>query len=302
VFRRVRVQRFVSLALVLLVASLAACDNADDSPTAPPGGGNVPPVTNAAPVISAIAVDVADRVEVNQDIDVTAAVTDAETPTASLQFIWTANAGTFTGSGPSVKWRLTKGSVATPVDVTISLEVVESYADVDSRGQPITSTNRVKKTAAPFRAHDSVAELSDMTIRFLVDYFGHSDVDADACLVDFWDDCPGRAAEHSDIENNREMLTIQSAEAHVDSVTFDDEDNADIVAPCRFEDTLKSTGKSGVTRGNCLLTGVYHDGRWWLCDSSFDPGDDGGRFCNDGTDDCNTPEGVGSKRSFMLPR
>jgi hypothetical protein len=299
VSRRVRLQRYLSLALILLVASFAACDNADDSPTSPPGqGGNVPPVNNAVPIISNIAVDVHGRVEIDQDVDVTAAVTDAETPTASLQFNWTANVGTFTGSGPAVKWRLPKGSASTPVSVTISLEVVEQYADVDSRGQPTTSTHRVKKSAAAFEVHDSEGELADMAVTFLVDYFGHSEVSPDACLVDFWEDCPGREAEHDDIVNNRKMLTIQSAEAEVARVTFTDEDHADIVAPCRFEDTLKSTGKSGVTQGNCLLTGVYDDGRWWLCDSSFD----GVRTCNDGSDDCKAPAGVGSKRSFMLPR
>jgi hypothetical protein len=299
VLRRVRLQRFLSLILVLLVASLAACDNADDSPVAPPGDGvNVQPVHNAPPVISAIAVDVSDRAEVNQDIDVTATVTDAETPVANLQFIWTANAGTFTGSGPSVKWRLPKGTAATPINVTISLEVVEHYADVNSKGDPITSTNDVKKSATPFPAHDSVAELSDMTIKFLVDYFGHSEVSPDACLVDFWDGCSGKDMEHSDIVNNRKMLTIQSAEAHVDSVTFEDDNDADIVAPCTFKDTLISTGKSGVSEGDCVLTGVFESGRWWLCKSGFN----GERTCNDGSQDCNAPEGIGSKHSFMLPR
>jgi hypothetical protein len=299
VLRRVRFQRFLSLALVLLVAGLAACDNADDSPVAPPGnGGTVQPVHNAAPVISAIAIDTSDRVEVNQDVDVTATVTDAETPVANLQFIWRANVGTFSGSGPSVTWRLPKGTATTPVDVTITLEVRENYADVNGKGDPITSTNDVKKSAAPFPAHDSVAELSDMTIKFLVDYFGHSEVSPDACLVDFWDGCSGKDMEHSDIVNNRKMLTIQSAEARVNSVTFEDENDADIVAPCRFEDTLKSTGKSGVSQGNCLLTGVFESGRWWLCRSSFQ----GSRTCNDGSQDCNVPESMGSKHSFMLPR
>jgi hypothetical protein len=104
--------------------------------------------------------------------------------------------------------------------------------------------------------------------------------------------------EHSDIVNNRKMLTIQSAEAHVDSVTFEDDNDADIVAPCTFKDTLISTGKSGVSEGDCVLTGVFESGRWWLCKSGFN----GERTCNDGSQDCNAPEGIGSKHSFMLPR
>jgi hypothetical protein len=116
--------------------------------------------------------------------------------------------------------------------------------------------------------------------------------------VDFWDGCSGKDMEHSDIVNNRKMLTIQSAEAHVDSVTFEDDNDADIVAPCTFKDTLISTGKSGVSEGDCVLTGVFESGRWWLCKSGFN----GERTCNDGSQDCNAPEGIGSKHSFMLPR
>jgi hypothetical protein len=133
----------------------------------------------------------------------------------------------------------------------------------------------------------AVATLSDLAEHFLVDLFGNSSVSPDAALVDFWDGCAGKAAERSDIASNRQLLTIQSAYAHVAAVhVFPVDAEADVEAACTFHDTLKSTGKSGTTSGTCTLTGVYRADRWWLCDSDFD----GARTCDDGSGDCNAPK------------
>jgi hypothetical protein len=141
---------------------------------------------------------------------------------------------------------------------------------------PTPPVTRVRK--------DPVEVLSEMAVRFLVDYFGNSAIGPDECVVDFWAGCAGKAAEHDDIATNRRLLTIQSAQAHVEAVhVFEDTAEADVEAACTFHDTLKSTGKSGTTSGECTLTGVYRADRWWLCDSDFD----GTRTCDDGTDDCN---------------
>lgn len=141
---------------------------------------------------------------------------------------------------------------------------------------------------ASSHTHDAVSALSEMSGRFLVDYFGDSSVSPEASLVDFYDDCPGKSAELDDVRANRALLTIQSAEARITQVrVWEDTGEADIEAACAFHDTLKSTGARGTTQGTCKLTGVYRDGRWWLCDSTMD----GRRTCDDGSDGCNARRG-----------
>jgi hypothetical protein len=46
---------------------------------------------------------------------------------------------------------------------------------------------------------------------------------------------------------------------------------ADIVAPCTFHDQRRDTGALGTSNGDCLLTAIYENRRWWLCDSRFRP-------------------------------
>ena len=121
-----------------------------------------------------------------------------------------------------------------------------------------------------FRVHDSVAEISKMSVKFLVDDFGNSNVAPDACLVDFWDGCPGKGKELSDIKNNRANFLLLGATATVNSVTFNgDRTFADVTVACAFHDRHLPTGLEGTSSGNCLLTAVYQQNRWWLCDSSF---------------------------------
>ncbi len=246
----------------------------------PPGATPLPPVEsppvrvvapvavkNDPPVIQQIAVGVA-RAEVDQNVPVTATIVDHESPSSSLTYTWKANAGTFTGSGPAVTWRLAKGSVPTPVNVTISLEVTDAYQDFDPNGLPIPREHHVTAAAAPFPAHDSRAEFTKMGVDFLVTYFGHSDVSPKDCLVDFSDTCRGKADELGDIVQNRSLFLILNAEAHVDQIDFNPAmDHADITAPCTFQDRELKTGREGITIGNCTMAAVYKGQRWWLCDS-----------------------------------
>jgi hypothetical protein len=44
---------------------------------------------------------------------------------------------------------------------------------------------------------------------------------------------------------------------------------ADIRATCEFSSRVKATGKVELARGDCLLTGVYENKQWKLCDSTF---------------------------------
>ena len=44
---------------------------------------------------------------------------------------------------------------------------------------------------------------------------------------------------------------------------------AELLAPCRFVSTTIATGASGVAVGTCLLTTIYENWQWRLCDSRF---------------------------------
>ena len=65
-----------------------------------------PPPPKAPPVIQSIGVSNA-RVEAGQQVQITAVVTDAETPVDRLAYEWAASPvnGTFIGSGPQVSWQ-----------------------------------------------------------------------------------------------------------------------------------------------------------------------------------------------------
>jgi hypothetical protein len=259
---------FFTALLTGALGGWTACGGPPAGPTPPPPPPPPPVVVNTAPVIRSIRV-AASRVEVDQDVDVTAEVEDAETNPDQLTYEWTATAGTFTGSGRSVTWRLPKGATETPVNVTVSLVVVERYTEV-ANSLVLTRENRVTQSAAPFRAHDSDAELRQISIEFLVYLFGNSSVTPPACLVDFSDSCQGKQAELQDIENNRRTFVILSAHATVASVSISgDRMSADVIAPCTFRDREIATGREATSTGDCYLTAVYERERWWLCSSSF---------------------------------
>jgi hypothetical protein len=225
---------------------------------------------NTPPVITSLTTNAAARMEVDQDVDVVATVTDADASVDKFSYTWTATAGVFTGSGRHVAWRLPKSTAATPVNVTITLSVDEAYQEVDAAGQIVTKHHVVTKSADPFRVHDSRAELTKMSVTFLVDYFGNSAISPDACLVDFSDSCPGKADELHDIQDNRKNFVMISATARVDTITFNAAmTSAEVWATCTFTSKDKSTNAVGTVGGDCYLTGVYEQQRWWLCDSHF---------------------------------
>jgi hypothetical protein len=211
-------------------------------------------------------------VEVGQSVTVVADVQDAETPLTALTYEWTASAGTVSGTGRSVTWSLASGAASTPADVMLTLTVLEPY-QVLQGSQIVTQQHRVTATSGALRVHDSVAEIGAMVLRFLVDLFGDSSVGPDDAVVDFNRNlCPaGWQAEYNDIVDNRDTVTILSAEATIQSVAVTGAfASADVVAPCTFRDFVKPSGPQRTAAGTCTLTTVYEQNRWWLCTSNWD--------------------------------
>jgi hypothetical protein len=217
-----------------------------------------------------------DRVEVGADLTVRAVVEDAETPVESLTFEWSADAGTFSGSGREVTWKAPVDA-DTPRDYELRLTVREPYGTAAAGG--VRPEHRITASSPAVRVHDSPAELRRMSISFL-EKFANSNLSADQCLTDFTDSCPGKGSERRDIEDNRLYYDIRSSSLQFDRLTIaSDRRTARMVVECEFRSRIKRcpdgasgcvVGSTGRVRGDCNLTAVYEARRWWLCTSTFD--------------------------------
>ena len=125
---------------------------------------------------------------------------------------------------------------------------------------------------------DSNAAIRALALQFLSD-FTHPEISADVCVRNFSDACRGKAAEFTDITNNRKNLKIDPAKSaySITSVTINPaRTQATAIARCEFTSLVKEPGPWGkpgditLAKGNCRLTAVYESQQWWLCDSIFD--------------------------------
>ena len=260
------------LACVIASASLYACGGSPMNPGPPPP----PPAPNQAPVVESIASDVS-RAEVETDVRFTATVRDAETAVDQLIFEWAADAGTFTGQGPSVTWR-PPGNANTPADFVIRLTVREQYGTAPPGGQ--RPEHRVTANSNPVRVHNSPKELGDMAMRFLND-FANSSVSPDTCVREFSDSCPEKEDERDQIADNRRDYQILSSSLSLRDVTVSsDRMSGRMRVDCAFTSRVLacvpnttvpncSVGATERVVGDCVLTAIYERNRWWLCESRF---------------------------------
>ena len=248
-------------ALVLTTAvAVPACGG--DSGMTDPGG-----TPNAAPVIQSLVIN-GQQVEADQEIQVTATVTDAETAPAQLTYLWSASpaAGTFVGTGSQVKWKAPKGAV-TPDLTTITVTVVESYGTSTPKKE-----NRVS-LSAQVRYNDSEKEVRDLAGQFLTD-FGTYAVGPDDCVRNFSSTLcsKGRSDEISDVSGNRNRtgVQIESATYAQFNVSFNAaRTSAAASTVCTFVDRFSNGTRQTVT-GTCNISAVYDAFRWYLCTSTFD--------------------------------
>lgn len=261
--------RRVFLAVTIAVA--AACSDGTPMPAPsdpqPPPAPPPPVVNNAPPTITEIRTS-APRVDADAEIEVTAFVKDDETPIDQLTYAWSASpaAGTFAGTGPTVRWRAPAGQ-RTPDTYTLTLTVTERYT---SAGEPQQNT---LSSSATVRYNDSVAEIDAIAVQFYKD-FGTVSVSASECVRNFSDTCRGKEVERAQIQANRDRRTaeiIGSTLNFTPTISVDGIDGASFLQSCTFEDLKKNGGHERVT-GDCALTAVYENWRWWLCDSLFNNG------------------------------
>ena len=249
-----------ALVLGLVATTLAGCGDSPTEPTPPPDS---PP--NPPPVITTLAVD-RERTEVETDVRVSATVTDAETPPASLVYEWTTAVGTFTGSGAQVMWRA-PATAPTPAPYELTLTVVERYTAIVG-GVSRSLENRTTKTVS-IRVNNSPRETADLAIRFLTD-FANSSIPAAVCVREFTDSCEGKQDELRDVQNNRETFDIVGFALGTPEVELNSRLTlATIDVPCDFTSIRLATGDEEQAVGTCALTAVYEQWRWWLCTSRF---------------------------------
>jgi hypothetical protein len=231
-----------------------------------------------APVVEAIGVSF-ERVEVDEEITLTAVVKDEETPLDQLAFAWKADAGTISGEGASVKWRAPKDA-QTPADYEITLTVTETYGTPDASGVRPQNVSAAKSPV--IRVHNSPKELGDMSMRFLSN-FADSTVSTATCLDDFSDSCRGKGEEKVDIDHNRAYYRVLVWSLDLKSVLVSSSrSSANMTVACSFTSRVESCSPSGPNvpacnkigsiesvKGDCNLTAVYEQKRWWLCDSRF---------------------------------
>ena len=232
-------------------------------------GPNPPPVITSLVVQSTRANAPSNFADVGEEVVATATVQDAETPVSRLVFEWSAEGGAFTGTGPSVRWRAPTG-VATPTQLRVTVKVTEA---VDGTPQIVSST-------ATVRVHDSIKEISDVSVQFLLDFSVQSNA-PEYVIRNFYTGCPGRAEELVDVTNNRLNYTITGytigtpTSATVNfggTCAYANKKGVDgcVGTPSQWKAIDKRTGLSETSTGIGRTTTVYRDSRWWLCDSNFE--------------------------------
>jgi hypothetical protein len=251
-----------------------------------PGGFTyVVPPNNNSPVITAIAVqgtrplEPPDFADVGVPIAVSATVRDDETASDQLEYRWSASAGAFEGTGARVTWRPPETAAETPMDVTITLRVVERYGPGGIFQQEVTGTRSVS-------LHDSPRELGDMARRFLTEFSKpQTNRDVNDIMRDFnASACPRPSevdAEREDVITHYTNFTMNAYDIGPASVQVNFkgrcvvgvsvlEGDACISVPVRWDSTDRR-GVQASTSGIDHLTGVYTPAqkRWWLCSSRY---------------------------------
>ena len=265
------VKCLVSMLGVLLLSTCGG-GPAGPGPVPPPPP---PPPGNAPPTIESITLTT-ERAEVAEEVTVTATVQDAETAIGDLQYVWSAEGGTFSGEGASVRWR-PPADADTPADYVLELTVTETYGAADANG--VRPSHTVKASSPAVRVHDSPKEIGDLSMAFLRE-FARSSVPADEAVREFSDSCRGKADEQEDIEFNRKYFEIVSSSLRLVNATMASSRlTGSARVACGFTSKVKAcppnrpgcaVGATEKVAGDCRLTTVYEERRWWLCSSSFD--------------------------------
>jgi hypothetical protein len=259
-------------ALLSLTLVLIACGS--ESTTGP----TPPPPNNAQPVVTSIFVKgtpsraPSQYATLGETVNVTATVTDAETPVNQLTYEWSSSVGgTFGGNTPTTTWTAPATLPGTtPVNATLTLTVVER---VDA-----THNNRVMATSV-VDLHDSPKEVGELAILFLEDF--SKQLPAETVMRNFTATCPEAAEERSQVEANNatnDVMAYSIDRRHTTTVPFggtcpfigrNPRGDACAQVAVSWTSKKKSTGAVGTNSGIDQVTALLENGRWKLCASDY---------------------------------
>jgi hypothetical protein len=265
------------LALVALafsqVISFTACGSSSTGPSDPPP----PPPVNALPVVTSILVkgtlsrEPSQYATLGETVNVTATVTDAETPVAQLTYEWSSSVGgTFGGNAATTTWTAPATLAgATPVNATLTLTVTER---VDA-----TRNNRVTATSV-VDLHNSPKEVQDLAVLFLEDF--SKQLPVDNIMRNFTATCPESADERQQVANNNAMFEVLDYRVDRDgaatTVPFAGtcpfrlvRGDACAQVPVFWRSRNRSNGVVGTTSGIDQVTALLENGAWKLCASDY---------------------------------
>jgi hypothetical protein len=250
---------------------VAACSGSSTSPSDPPP----PPPVNAQPVVTSIFAkgtlprEPAQYATLGETVNVTATVTDAETPVSQLTYAWSSSVGgTFGASAATTTWTAPATlSGATPVNATLTLTVTER---VDAtRNNVVTSTTVVD-------LHDSPKEVGDLARLFLEDF--SKQLAPDIVMRNFSNSCPTTADERQDVINQQTAVQVISYDLGQPTtmVPFSGvcpfrnrAGDACSNISVRWVSRIKSTGAISNSSGIDQVTAVFENGAWKLCASDY---------------------------------
>jgi hypothetical protein len=244
---------------------------------------NSPPVISSVIALGTRANSPPGFADLDDTLNVTAQVSDAETPLAELSYEWSADIGTFSGTGASVTWTAPHNAAKVPGSYTLTLTVTERYKASDEAGNVVDRENKVSKSTI-VEVHRSMQEIRNAAIEFLND-FANSSVSPQAAVRNFSSSlCPeGAADEFSDITANRAKFssitaTYGSPNAAINFGGLCTPDwmpspgDACVDLSCAWVSTLKTGGTENAS-GRCYISEVYEaaSDSWRLCWSHFRP-------------------------------
>jgi len=260
-------------AVALSLALAAACSGSSTSPSDPPPP---PPVNNALPVVTSILVkgtlsrEPSQYATLGETVNLTATVTDAETPVNQLTYEWSSTVGgTFGGNAATTTWTAPSTLPGTtPTNATLTLTVTER---VDA-----THNNRVTATTV-VDLHNSPKEVGDLAYQFLLDF--SQQLPVDQIMRNFTNTCPEAVSERGDVANSNERFRIVDyrVDEAVTTVPFAGScpfrlvrGDACAQVPVYWRSVDRTTGAVGATRGTDQVTAVLENGAWKLCASDYD--------------------------------
>ncbi len=225
--------------------------------------------TNNPPVIKSIVAQgtrlrqPANFADYGEIIVLTAVVEDAEKPPAQLNYQWLACGGTFSGTGAQVQWAAPIGGPPS----TCRVELV------------VSDGSRIATGSVVVRLHNSAAEVGTLAQQFL-DEFADSTISAATTVRNFSNSCSGKFDELEQVTKNRKELIINSHTYGAAKVTVAfgavcgigskiKTGDACVLTPVEWRSTYKEDGRLEVAKGTSIITGIYRDSQWWLCDSLF---------------------------------